>query len=145
MSSFVSEEPELARASLPVDFIAADMGADYVEALTKVRAELSRHRFWPDIEGLAGRTSASQGGGMVFRWRAKAGNTADAVLQVVLLGQQRLLWRVRRCLNCQRWFFARFKHQRHCKMQCQQAYYRDDPQWRENRRKYMQNYRRLTS
>jgi len=80
---------------------------------------------------------------MAFAWKCAHSAVTRAVLQIMLLGREGLLSRVRRCLKCRRWFFARFRHQNFCGTPCQQKFYRDNPEWREGRRKYMQKYRQL--
>lgn len=55
-----------------------------------------------------------------------------------------LLPRIRHCKQCQKWFYARFKHQEFCQTTCQQANYKSSEQWKEHRRGYMRRYRQLT-
>jgi hypothetical protein len=123
----------------------AMMGREFNRALRGARRELSRHRMWPDIYDITDRANSRARTKVDFIWNAGNSAASEAVLQIVLLGQEGLLWRVRQCLACERWFYARFSHQHYCGTRCQQGHYKRSPEWREHRRKYMQKYRRLTS
>jgi hypothetical protein len=59
------------------------------------------------------------------------------------LADQGLLDRVRQCQKCNRWFFARFDHQRSCSEKCRIKYFRSSEKWKEHRRKKMKEYYRL--
>jgi hypothetical protein len=70
-----------------------------------------------------------------------------AALAVLLLEKQRRLTRVRQCLHCGSWFYARFKHQGFCnnpQKRCQWNHYHT-PDWRkrhrEKNRKHQRAYR----
>lgn len=54
-----------------------------------------------------------------------------------------MLDRVRRCDNaeCGRWFFRRFKHKRFHSDTCAQTTFRQDPEWKAQRREYMKDLR----
>jgi hypothetical protein len=82
--------------------------------------------------------------GLVVQPGTREGMTAFALLS---LFQQRRLSRLRQCLHCGAWFFARFKHQRFCNFptECQWNHYHS-PEWRkqhrEQNRKHQSEYRR---
>lgn len=67
---------------------------------------------------------------------------AQAVVCLLNLAELGLVDRIRQCGWCTTWFYARFKHQRFCKTECQQSAYAKTPDWREHRRNYMRKYRR---
>ncbi|HVN81558.1 MAG TPA: hypothetical protein VMW38_21395 [Terriglobia bacterium] len=118
------------------------LGKKFKTALRAVRKELSRHRMWPDLEMITSPRSSSSGSSIDFRWDTGGSRVSEAVLQIVLLGREGLLWRIRRCPECGRWFFAKFRHQEYWPPACQIRHYKTSPEWREKRRKYMQLRRR---
>ena len=67
---------------------------------------------------------------------------AQAVVYLLNLAELGLIDRIRQCGWCTTWFYARFKHQRFCKTECQQNAYAKTTGWREHRRDYMRKYRR---
>jgi len=67
---------------------------------------------------------------------------AQAVVYLLNLADLGLIDRIRQCGWCTTWFYARFKHQRFCKTECQQSAYAKTTDWREHRRDYMRKYRR---
>jgi hypothetical protein len=142
---FAQQYPDLIGLSMSVRDLPSRSDRKYTRALREARAELSKHRMWPDLESVASPKGPSQASSMAFGWKCAQSPVTRAVLQIMLLGQEGLLSRVRSCLKCRRWFFARFRHQNFCETPCQQKFYRDNPEWREGRRKYMQKYRRLNS
>jgi hypothetical protein len=66
---------------------------------------------------------------------------SNALSCVVTLAQQGTLNRMRECLRCGKWYYARFRHQRFCSTKCQQAHYWSSPEWKAHRRVWMRNYR----
>lgn len=81
----------------------------------------------------------------VLNWMCGKGPEAEAAHaahQIVHLAEKGLLYRVRRCGNCRKWFFARFNHSRFCTVVCQQKGYRSSPEWKAHRREYMKEYTR---
>ena len=142
-NSLRAKYPKLRGLTWPV--VPSMMGREFNRALRAARKELSRHRMWPDVNSFTDPVSESAGSKVDFIWNTENSPASDAVLQIVLLGREGLLWRVRQCPACQRWFYARFRHQNYCTMRCQQGHYKRSPEWREHRRKYMRKYRQLTS
>lgn len=53
--------------------------------------------------------------------------------------------KVRRCKQCQKWFFARFSHQTFCKSSCQHQEFSLTDDFRAKRAAYMREYRRRSS
>jgi len=49
--------------------------------------------------------------------------------------------RLRRCLHCKKWLYAKFRHQDFCCTNCQQKHYAKSPEWKAKRRDYMRGYR----
>lgn len=73
---------------------------------------------------------------------------ADALLALVELLRRGRLDRLRQCLRCRSWFYARFKHQRFCndpEKKCQWRHYHT-PEWRkkhrEKNRRHQEEYRK---
>jgi hypothetical protein len=66
----------------------------------------------------------------------------DALRKVLDLAKWGELHRVRKCDHCERWYFARVRHQNYCGISCQQSNFRTSPRFRTKRRLYMRDYRR---
>jgi hypothetical protein len=68
---------------------------------------------------------------------------ALAIVQLLHLADKGLLRRVRKCAakECDRWFYARFEHQRFHSERCQQRTFRSDPGWKTLRAEYMKQLR----
>jgi hypothetical protein len=67
---------------------------------------------------------------------------ADALQKVLDLAREGKLHRFRKCGYCQRWYFARVRHQGYCGINCQQSNFRTSPRFKHNRKLYMRTYRR---
>ena len=65
----------------------------------------------------------------------------NAFWHAVLLLEQHLLGRVRRCERCQVWFFAKFEHARFHSDECRLASLSADEEHQAKRRTYMRNLR----
>lgn len=57
------------------------------------------------------------------------------------LGRDGLLDRIRQCLTCGKWIYARFQRERFCSGPCREKAFRSSPEGKEKRKKYMQGYR----
>jgi hypothetical protein len=66
---------------------------------------------------------------------------SNALTGVVILAQQGTLNRLRECLRCGNWLYARFRDQKVCSTKCQQAYYWSSSEWKAHRRVWMRDYR----
>ena len=109
--------------------------------------ELSHYRFTP-------RAAVVMGGGgkgpSVWWWNGddsareqRLGVTAPEALEFILkLTRVGDLTRLRRCKQCQKWLFAKFRHQRFCSTDCQQKNYTQSDAWKAHRRAYMRGYYR---
>lgn len=79
--------------------------------------------------------------GQAFRARS---SELMAKFAMFLLYQQGRIARIRQCLHCRSWFYARFEHKRFCSKRCQFAHYHT-PEWRkknrERNRKHQRAYR----
>ena len=107
----------------------------FKQSTRRVQRILDGYRFRPNVMGGGGPQSIC-----AFTW---SGNRPgwEAVLRIMELGERGLLWRVRRCRQCGKWFYARLRHKHFCSVRCQQAHYKSSAEWREHRREYMQRYR----
>jgi hypothetical protein len=65
------------------------------------------------------------------------------LLNILELAKQGQIERLRRCDECTKWHFAKFKHQRFCSTECQQKHYKKSPEWKAHRLAYMRRYRRI--
>ena len=71
----------------------------------------------------------------MFAWQSPQGaHVALSIFAIVQLGERGSLGRVRRCSRCQRWFYAKFNHQRFCQKICQISEYQSGEQWKRKRR-----------
>lgn len=110
--------------------------------------ELSRYRFTPRAEVVMG------GGGKgpsvwAAGWRGDAPSrrerhlrmtASEALVLILKLTQAGDLTRIRRCSECQKWLFARSRHQTFCSTKCQQKNYTQSAAWKAHRRDYMRRY-----
>jgi hypothetical protein len=109
--------------------------------------ELSRYRFTPRAEVAMG--GGGKGPSVWAAWwkgndsRREEGLrfVAPEALELILkLTQTGDLTRLRQCNQCQKWLFARFRHQTFCSTQCQQRNYTQSDTWKAHRRAYMRRY-----
>jgi hypothetical protein len=109
--------------------------------------ELSRYRFTPRAEVVMGGGGkglsvwdASWKGDDSRREERLRMTTPEALELILKLTQVGDLTRLRRCGQCQKWLFARFRHQTFCSTQCQQRNYTQSDAWKAHRRAYMRRY-----
>jgi hypothetical protein len=69
--------------------------------------------------------------------RMRASEALELILKLTQVGD---LNRLRRCLQCHNWLFARFRHQTFCSTKCQQKNYTQSDAWKAHRRSYMRRY-----
>lgn len=74
-----------------------------------------------------------------FTWSSAGGGIAEVIFNIVRLGERGLLRRIRPCMRCARWFFAKFNHQRFCGTRCQVLHYQTGEYWKERRRERRQH------
>jgi hypothetical protein len=116
-----------------------------------LQRELSRYRFTPHAEVVMG--GGGQGPSIwAAWWKGDSGTgrekhlrmvSTEALEMILKLTQVGDLTRLRRCTHCQKWLFAKFRHQGFCSTQCQQKNYTQTPEWKEHRRRYMRDRYRL--
>lgn len=109
-----------------------------------LQKELAHYRFHPRLAAWSRTSKHGKAHHRAqFGWHSM-NPVGWAVLAIMELGREDLLWRVKRCvkLGCGRWFYARFTHQNFHSTECQQAHYKSSPEWREHRRQYARRYRR---
>jgi hypothetical protein len=70
---------------------------------------------------------------------------SQAAFDLVVLTYQPAFDRIRQCLKCRKFFYGRFKHKKFCSDKCQQAYYKQSPEWKAHRADWMRDYRRIKS
>lgn len=104
-------------------------------AVFSVQKELARYRSVPRLFGVSG-------SGVILLSSGFGGKVGEVVWRIAALGRSGFLDRLRRCVRCRKWFYARFRHKQACSTVCQRAEYKASPEWREHRREYMRHYRR---
>jgi hypothetical protein len=72
---------------------------------------------------------------------AKRGERPEIVAVAFLIEHLALVHRVRRCLECQRWFFGITEHQKYCGDNCRKRHAARGAEFLEQRRLYMRGYR----
>lgn len=117
---------------------------DVAKKTALLERELARYRFIPRAEVIVG-----GGGGSSSEWNAwwrwsnkkyekhlrmTPGEALQMILKLTQIGN---LTRVRHCARCQKWLYARFRHQVFCSVACQQKNYRQTDEFRDHRRRYM--------
>jgi hypothetical protein len=113
-----------------------------------LQRELSKYQFIPHAEVAMG--GGGQGpsqwavwwkGDSDSKWkeplRMAPGEALELILKLTHIGD---LTRLRRCTECQKWLFARFRHQTFCSTKCQQRNYTQSDAWKAHRRAYMRRY-----
>lgn len=109
--------------------------------------ELSKYRFTPHaaVAMGGGGESPSQWaiwwqGNLPKSEKGARMSSSEALELILKLTQVGDLSRLRRCIHCREWLFARFRHQTFCSMQCQQKNYAQSDVWKAHRRAYMRRY-----
>jgi hypothetical protein len=74
---------------------------------------------------------------------ARRKTTRQAAFELAVLTYQPAFEKIRRCLKCLIFFYGRFTHKKFCSTKCQQAYYKQRPDWKAHRAEWMRRYRRL--
>ena len=109
--------------------------------------ELSKYRFTPRAEVAMGGGGVAPSQWAVW-WRGATWDKyprmrpSEALELILKLTQVGDLTRLRRCTHCQKWLFARFRHQAFCSAKCQQKNFTKSDLWRAHRRAYMRRYYR---
>lgn len=115
-----------------------------------LQRELSKFRFAPRAEVAVG------GDGGASEWSTWWGSLneksderlrmrpSQAIEMILRLTQIGYLTRLKRCANCGKWLYAKFRHQEFCSVACQQKKFTQTDQWKAHRRVYMREYYRRT-
>ncbi len=133
---------------VPVE-VGGRVSAEYKSLWRDVSRRLASYKMFPQLLFRVGDQ-------WVYRWVTRSNrpiftrpNTLmkvteeDALQSLLSLACQGYLQRVRRCLQCGRWFFARFSTKKFCRTECQQSYFRSSQEWKAHRREYMRKNRAL--
>jgi hypothetical protein len=77
-------------------------------------------------------------------WKPWEAEMVPVFLEARILASQRLLGRIRKCLNqeCSRWFYAKLEQQQFHSNECRRSALRADPKWKEQRAEWMRVHRR---
>jgi hypothetical protein len=116
--------------------------------MAQLGRELSKYRFIPRAEVLMG--GGAKGPSVWAAWwkgdvglnrekhlRMIASEALELILKLTQAGD---LTRLRRCIRCHEWLFARIRHQTFCSTKCQQKNYTQSGTWKAHRRAYMRRY-----
>lgn len=108
--------------------------------------ELASYRFRPHaVVGVGGGGGPSE---WVAWWKGDSREKRDPQLRmlpsealelILKLTQIRYLTRLRRCMFCNKWLYAKFQHQIFCSTTCQQKHFTQRPAWKAHRRAYMRD------
>jgi hypothetical protein len=85
-------------------------------------------------------------GSITFRWmppgitKRPEWDVWNALEAVRKLSESGDIGRVRRCTQCQRWFFAHSNITKYCSDACKQKHKASTPEFQKHRREYMRNY-----
>jgi hypothetical protein len=118
----------------------------FQQQVASINRRLSRYRLYPEVWfGALDNPSSWQVSWRPSRQQRGPSQVVDsesaAVGLLLNLARQGVVHRVRECLNCGRWFFARFEHSKFCQRKCQLKHYQSDPKWKTHRREWMRGYR----
>jgi hypothetical protein len=121
---------------------------EIVKRTAILEKQLSNYRFTPRAEVAMGGGGQSPSqwavwwqGNLTSEWEKGLRMGASEALELILkLTQVGDLYRLRRCSQCQKWLFARFRHQTFCSTKCQQKNYTQSDVWKAHRRAYMRRY-----
>lgn len=112
--------------------------------------ELAKFKFVPSADVMVGGGGGPSEWSALWRWsnkkfekhlRMDAGEALQMILKLTQIGY---LTRLRHCAQCQKWLYARFRHQVFCSTSCQQKNYTKSEQFKAHRRRYMRDrYQRL--
>jgi len=114
-----------------------------------LQTELSEYRVTPHAAVVIGGGGSKGPSVWATYWKDDSGlkskeplrMTATQALEWILkIAQDGGLTRLRRCAHCQKWLFARFRHQNFCSTECQQKNYTQSDAWKAHRRAYMRHY-----
>lgn len=110
------------------------------EVLERINGDLCRYRWSPELK----RNHRFPGLAVSYDY----GEAFDDFLEnmcvwwITELLRQQNIFRVRRCAECGRWFWAVRDHQKHCDENCRKKHATHSPVFKEKRRLYMVKYRR---
>lgn len=133
------QEQEIDRADKQPYLAVVRNRMPYAQAVKDLQRELKRLHRWPELTLVR-----SPEARVYFRWTS-GDETVNAKLSLVELAAMDLAWRLRPCklASCGKWFFAKFKHQWSCCPAHQQSFYRQSNEWKEHRRKWSKEYRKV--
>jgi len=103
-----------------------------------INRKLARYRFWPH--------ASQHDRTWVVTWSPRRPGTRyemgemQALEVVINLARAGYLNRLRRCIQCQKWLYAKVRHQTFCSMKCQQKQHAQTEEFKEKRRDYMRRY-----
>lgn len=109
------------------------------ELQASINSRLARYRFWPYV------LSPHQARWVVALSPKRPGTKYEmgevqALEMILNLARAAHLNRLRTCTRCERWLYAKFRHQTFCSTKCQQMQYTRTEEFRAKRRLYMRRY-----
>jgi len=117
----------------------------------QINRELSKYRFLPQARSIGAprpwtvvwKVLPNMPTKARFRKRLFEFNDGTALRMILDFARAGYLMRLRKCLRCHKWLYAKFKHQEFCSTKCQQKHYAISPEWKAKRRDYMRRYRNM--
>ena len=117
----------------------------------QINRELSKYRFLPQARSIGAprpwtvvwKVLPNMPTKARFRKRLFEFNDGTALRMILDFARAGYLTRLRKCLRCHNWLYAKFKHQEFCSTKCQQTHYAKSPEWKAKRRDYMRRYRNM--
>ena len=117
----------------------------------QINRELSKYRFLPQARSIGAprpwtvvwKVLPNMPTKARFRKRLFEFNDGTALRMILDFARAGYLTRLRKCLRCHNWLYAKFKHQEFCSTKCQQKHYAISPEWKAKRRDYMRRYRNM--
>ena len=102
-----------------------------------LKKELRKCKFHPDLR------SIDEGERLNFYWREVSRNSLHGLIhKILLLADLGMLLRVKKCRQCQTWFYAKFSHSKFCNPVCRKKHSDSVQRGKKHRREYMEEYMR---
>lgn len=116
------------------------MGMDLHNAVNLLNEFMARYRWRVEFRppGIAGEHAISRADVLIARNKQEA---MEGSALVIVSHFQDSVERVRRCGECDRWFFAVTNHQNYCSEGCRQKHAAHSEEFKASRREYMRDYR----
>jgi len=112
------------------------VNAELEELVDRINRQLCRYRLYPLLGTVNSRLPIK------FSWTSASSLVGSLVADIVQLASSGYIERVRKCDECEKWYYARFINQRFCGRHCRQRNYTTSEKGKARRREYMRAYMR---